>query len=193
MRRTMALIGALLLASRMALSGEPQPSPASGSVVATPVAAPSPASPVVAPAPVLAAPAPAPVQTAQQQAPSSWRDVGWQALGIVLSVLGTAAGVLVVALLKRWLGKMGLELSQAQEDLITTLVKKGVNHAQYQAQQALAKDATRPMGEANKLAVAVDHVLELAVEHGMVDLARERVEKLVQAQLGHDRSTGASG
>jgi len=120
----------------------------------------------------------------------SWRTVISQFLvELVLPILGTlATAVLIPYLLKR----IKLAHSAEVEALLTTLVKKAINHAE---SLETASGAALEKGEksvvVDKKAAAVSFVLDRAKELGVTKLAEDYVGKLIEGQLARDAANAA--
>lgn len=92
-------------------------------------------------------------------------------------------GLLVPKLLK----KLKMSGNKELEALLGTLVKKMVNWVESLAISKL-KNTGEGLGSASKKALAVDAILSKAEEYGINDLARDYVEKLVDAQVARDNT-----
>ena len=86
---------------------------------------------------------------------------------------------LVIKLLK----KVGFDNKKIANDILTSLVKKGVNYAEAWAK--VQKD--KPAGK-NKKAQAISHVLDLAKGLKLEKLAENYVGRLIDAQVARDNT-----
>ena len=77
--------------------------------------------------------------------------------------------------------KLGLNLPSEAQDMLDGWVQKGILYAEQKAQTAV--DKTQTVTGPAKLEMAVNMVLDLAQQHGVDTMARDKLEKLVESKL----------
>lgn len=112
----------------------------------------------------------------------------------VLSRLLTFAldiGTPVVTVFVMWLAhrlinvfeaKSKMDIPAKTQEMIDDWIQKGLLYAEQKAQNAINSKTTGIMGPA-KLEMAANFALDLAQQHGYVDLAKDTVEKLIESKL----------
>ena len=104
-----------------------------------------------------------------------WSELGQQVLSMGIQVLIAVALVFVPQLIFRGLDYLGIKASKETEELLTTVVKKAINHA-----------ATTEGNADARLKVATAYVVQVMKEHNITGIAEEQIIKLINAQLKWD-------
>jgi len=176
--------------------------PAAEPAVETPAPAATPtATTPDAPAPV-AEPAaePAPAPSAEPEKVSALEPVVAESASPALSrvmthvieLMATLLMVLMTALIGKatsyFTKKTKIEIPAKTEEMLASWGGKAVNYASEKAHQYNAEKGELMKGP-DKLEVALGFGLSLAEEHGMADLAKEKLTKYIEAHLGEKRSS----
>jgi len=148
-------------------------------VLATAKPAASPAlAPVAAPVAV-PAPAPAPVATASTTTTEEmpwWKVLIRYGLELVFAILGIMATAFVTVLMRKY----GFEDYSAK---VNDLLERGTGYAEQKSLNALKLNG-KPLGSAEKLALALEMIGEKAKEYKLPEKGKEWWEKKVEGWLG---------
>lgn len=117
---------------------------------------------------------------------SSLGAVGFQLLKFLLPVFSSILVVVLTALVKRWVDKMGLDRSERIDSFIDKYVKIAVDSAEKISSSKL----TAEIKGNDKLRLAVSTVLEELEQSGLKgvgeDLIKARIEAYLQSKEGLD-------
>lgn len=133
---------------------------------------------------------PAAEETASEEAadsgPSGWKKVAGLALEIALPIIALLVIGFGVPLARKLLKKAGLEDTKLVEEILTSLVKKGINYAEGEAAR-FQKEGEPGLDGSGKKAQAVAFILEQAKKHKLGDLAEDYIGNLIEGQLARDK------
>jgi len=133
--------------------------------------------PAVTPKPVAAPALPAPALSLDPAISAPWWKVLLRyGLELAFTILGLLASVFVTVLLKKY----GFESYTAKVD---DVLGRAVGYAEQKSTQALKLNG-KPLGGAEKLALALDVAKTLAAEYKIEDKGKEWWEKKVEGWLG---------
>ena len=111
-------------------------------------------------------------------------------LGHVIEVVATALALLVAwgvrKATKYFEAKTKIDIPDKMEIMIANWASKSVDYAEEKAHQ-FRKAKKRKMKGPDKLEAALGFGLSLAEEHGMTELAKEKLEMYIEAKLGEKR------
>lgn len=144
-------------------------------VLATKAAVPAPTpTPTAAPAPAVAVPAPA---TAPEM--TWWKVLIRYGLELIFTILGIMATAFVTVLMRKY----GFEDYTAK---VNDLLDRGTGYAEQKSLNALKLNG-KPLGSAEKLALALELIGEKAKEYKLPDKGKEWWEKKVEGWLGSSK------
>jgi len=107
-----------------------------------------------------------------------WKEPLLELLSFLLPVLASVLAIVLTALAKRGLDKMGVERSEKIDDMIDRYVGIGIDYAERAAKLKL--DGRAYNGE-NKLTLATKTVLDELAQSGIRDVG----ESLIRARIEH--------
>ncbi len=118
--------------------------------------------------------------------PSGWQRVAGMALELALPIIALLVIGFGIPLARKLLRKAGLEDTKLAEDILTGLVKKGINYAEGEALR-LQKEGGAKVEGSRKKVQAVEFILEQAKKHNLGELAKGYVGRLIEGQLARDK------
>lgn len=188
-----ALITILLSLTGPSAFAQDAPATEAPVVVVAPAVEPAPA-PVVAPVETPAPVEPAAAPVVKVSAPEAAADASAfsQVMTHVIELMATLLMLLMTALIAKatsyFTKKTKIEIPAKTEEMLAVWGSKAVNYASEKAHQYNASKGETMKGP-EKLEVALGFGLSLAEEHGMADLAKEKLTKYIEAHLGEKRSS----
>jgi hypothetical protein len=104
-------------------------------------------------------------------------------LDIVVTVVGVGLIPLAHFAYKRFSAWLGIKITAEQEAMLDQVLLRGVGHAEQWAKVKLKSEGAKPPS-AEKLDAALKFVEEELKRLGYEDLAKEKLQKLLEAKLG---------
>jgi len=135
--------------------------------------------------PVLGAEAPEVVEEVAEKTSKldGWMPMIGQLSSLLITILTPVLLILGVWLAKCLAGKLKVDLTAAQQTVVTGIVKKGVNWADAWA----VKQDEKPSGEA-KMQVAVKFILDQLKDSDLPAVAEGKLKEWVEGQLVRDKT-----
>lgn len=107
---------------------------------------------------------------------------------LIGSVLGVGAMFLVKKVITYVEAKTRIDIPAATEDLIADWAARAAHYAEEKAYQAVQAKAPVMKGP-QKLETALSFAVSLAEEHGLDQIAKDKLVKYIEAHLGTTRDT----
>jgi Bacteriophage holin of superfamily 6 (Holin_LLH) len=102
------------------------------------------------------------------------------------AILATALVVLVHKAIKYMTAKTAVEVPAKLEETIDEWARRAINYAEEKAHQANQAKADKMKGP-EKLEAAVTFAMDLAQQHGLANIAKEKLVRAIESRLGEDR------
>jgi len=139
------------------------------------------------PTPVVDDVVPAPVddvvpEVKEEKISSGWSHVIGEYSEMLINILGPVFLLLLTFLITKIKEKFGVEVAAITDSLLTSAVKKAINHADAWA----AKEAGKPSGD-KKMQVALDFLVPYIKKYNLPTIAKDKLIELIEGQLKRDK------
>jgi len=112
----------------------------------------------------------------------AWMPVIGDILVFIIEIISPILVIFAIFLARKLSKKLGIEETAVIDGLVRKIVREAVNHADAWAKAQRAK----PVPE-DKMIEAVRYGMDVLKAAGVKDLAKERLQALIEAQLSYDR------